>query len=117
MDNKMSSTAKSCKENKKVYELIKIKENKKNYELIKTKEKFMKLKGYRIKVGEDTFIPYKNEAFYLQMLYFEKVFFDFRKQLFNGKEAISLIFTLKTLRKYLRYFRKHYGEIKIKVFL
>ena len=111
MDNKMSSTAKSCKENKK------IKENEKNYEIIKTKEKFMKLKGYRIKVGEDTFLLFKNEAFYLQILYLEKVFFDFHKQLFNGKEVISLIFRLTTLRKYLRFFHKHYGKIKIRVFL
>ena len=49
----------------------------------------MKLKGYRIKVGEDTFIIFKNEEIYLVMLYFEKVFFDFHKQLFNGKEVIS----------------------------
>ena len=111
MDNK-----KSYKENNKYDEITKIEENRKNYELIKTKEKFMKLKGYRIKVGKDTFLLFKNEAFYLQMLYFEKVFIDFHKQLFNGKEAISLIFRLTTLRKYLRYFQKHYGETKVRVF-
>ena len=101
MDNKMPSTAKSCKEDKK---------------LLKEKEKFMKLKGYRIKVGEDTFILFKNEAFYLQMLYLEKVVFDIHKQLFNRKEVISLIFRLKTLRIYLKYFMKHYRSIKINVF-
>ena len=48
MDNKMTSTANSSKENSKYDEITKIEENRKNYELIKTKEKFMKLKGYRI---------------------------------------------------------------------
>ena len=95
MDNKMPSTAKSCKEDK---------------------EKFMKLEGYRIKVGEDTFILFKNEAFYLQMLYLEKVYFDIHKQLFNNKEVISLIFGLQTLGIYLKYFMKYYRSIKIKVF-
>ena len=116
MDNEMTSTANSSKVNNKYDEITKIEENRKNYELIKTKEKFMKLKGYRIKVGKDTFLLFKNEAFYLQMLYFEKVFFDFHKQLFNGKEAISLIFRLTTLRKYLSYFQKHNGQIKVRVF-
>ena len=78
MFNKMSSTAKSYKENKK-----QINENKKNQELLKNKEKFMELKGCRIKVGEDTFILFEKEDIYLQLFYLEKVFFDFHKELFN----------------------------------
>ena len=50
------------------------------------------------------------------MLYLEKVFFDIHKQLLNRKEVISLIFRLKTLRIYLKYFIKHYHSIKINVF-
>ena len=80
------------------------------------KEKFMNLKGYRIKIGEDTYILFKNEAFCLQMLYLEKVYFDLHKQLFNNKEVISLFFRLKTLNTYLEYFRKYYNTIKIKVY-
>ena len=102
MDNKMSSTAKSCKEN--------------NKKICIKKEKFMKLEGYRIKVGEDTYILFKNEAFYLQMLYLEKVYFDIYKQLFNNKEVLPLIFRLNTLEIYLKYFMKYYHSIQIKVF-
>ena len=76
----------------------------------------MNLKGYRIKIGEDTYILFKNEAFYLQMLYLEKVYFDLHKQLFNNKEVISLIFRLKTLKTHLEYFRKYYNALKIKVY-
>ena len=76
----------------------------------------MNLKGYRIKVGEDTYTLFKNEAFYLQMLYLEKVYFDLHKQLFNNKEVISLIFRLKTLKTYLEYFRKYYNALKINVY-
>ena len=76
----------------------------------------MNLKGYRIKVGEDTYILFKNEEFYLQMLYLEKVYFDIHKQLFNNKEVIRLIFRLKTLKTYLEYFHKCYSAIKIKVY-
>ena len=104
MDNKMSSTAKSYKEFKN-----QIKVNKGNK---KNKETFMQLKGYRIKVGEDTFILFENEEIYLQMFYLEKVFFDFHKELFNGKEVIRLIFRLNTLKNYL----KSFGEIKINVY-
>ena len=92
-----------------------MKKNNKKQKLTK-KEKFMNLKGYRIKVGEDTYILFKNEAFYLQMLYLEKVYFDIHKQLFNNKEVISLIFRLKTLKTYLEYFHKYYNAIKIKVY-
>ena len=62
MDNKMTSTAKSYKEFKKQMKVNK--ENKKHQELLKNKETFMPLKGYRIKVGEDTFILFEKEEIY-----------------------------------------------------
>ena len=37
------------------------KEKIKSQELLKNKEKFMNLKGYKIKVGEDTFILFEKE--------------------------------------------------------
>ena len=110
MDNKMTSTAKSYKEFKKQIKVNK--ENKKHQELLKNKETFMQLKGYRIKVGEDTFILFEKEEIYLTMFYLEKVFFDFHKELYNGKEVIRLIFRLNTLKNYL----KSFGEIKITVY-
>ena len=114
MDNKMSSPAMLCKENKKQIKENKkqIKENKKNQELLKNKEKFMNLKGYRIKVGEDTFILFEKEEIYLTLFYLEKVFFDFHKELYNEKEVIRLIFRLDALKNYL----KSFGEIKINVY-
>ena len=113
MDNKMSNISKFYKVFKKQNNVNK--KNNKKQKLTK-KEKFMNLKGYRIKVGEDTYILFKNEAFYLQLLYLEKVYFDIHKQLFNNKEVISLIFRLKTLKTYLEYFRKYYNAIKITVY-
>ena len=113
----MTSTVNSCKEfvkqtyKKKTYEEYKkqmkankkqIKKDKKNQQLLKNKEYFMKMKGYRIKVGEDSYIVFKNEENYLVMLYFENVFFDFHKQLFNGKEVISLLFRLNTFKVCLK---------------
>ena len=107
MFNKMSSPAMLCKKNKK-----QIKENKKSQELLKNKEKFMNLKGYRIKVGEDTFILFEKEEIYLVLFCIEKVFFDFHNDLFNEKEGIRLFFRLSVLQKYL----KSFGEIKINVY-
>ena len=72
---------------------------------MKNKENFMKMRGYRIKVGEDSYILFKNEEYYLLMSYFEKVFFDFHKQLFDKKEVISLLFRLETLKTYLEKWR------------
>ena len=97
MFNKMTNTAKFRKEIKKQIK----KGKKKNRRLLKNKEHFMKMRGYRIKVGEDSYILFENEEYYL-MLYFEKVFFDFHKQLFNGKEVISLLLRLETLKTYLQ---------------
>ena len=54
-----------------------IKENKKSQELLKNKEKFMNLKGYRIKVGEDTFILFEKEEIYLALFCIEEFFFRF----------------------------------------
>ena len=84
----MTNTAKSRKEIKKQIK----KDKKKNRRLLKNKENFMKMRGYKIKVGEDSYILFENEEYYLLMLYFEKVFLDFHKQLFDGKEVISLLF-------------------------
>ena len=97
MFNKMTNTAKSRKEIKKQIK----KDKKKNCRLLKNKENFMKMRGYRIKVGEDSYILFKNEEYYLLMLYFEKVFFDLHKQLFNRKEVISLLFRLETFKTYI----------------
>ena len=87
MDNKMTSHAKFCNENKK-----QSKENIKSIRLLKNKEKFMNLKGFRIKVGVDTFILFEKEEYYLVLFYIEKVFFDFHNNLFNEKEGIRLFF-------------------------
>ena len=107
MFNKMSSPTMLCKKNKK-----QIKENKKSQELLKNKEKCMNLKGYRIKVGEDTFILFEKEEIYLVLFYIEKVFFNFHNNLFNEKEGIRLFFRLSVLQEYLKSFR----EIKINVY-
>ena len=48
------------------------KEKIKSQELLKNKEKFMNLKGYKIKVGEDTFILFEKEDIYLVLFYIEK---------------------------------------------
>ena len=72
----------------------------------------MQLKGYRIKVGEDTFILFEKEEIYLTMFYLEKVFFDFHKELNKEKEVIRLIFRLNPLKNYL----KSFGQIKINVY-
>ena len=61
----MSSPAKLCKKNKK--------QSKENIELLNNKEKFMNLKGYRMKVGEDTFILFEKED-YLVLFCLERVF-------------------------------------------
>ena len=100
----MSSPAKLCKKNKK-----QIKENKK---LLENKEKFMNLKGYRIKVGEDTFILFEKEEDYLALICLERFFFDFHNNLFNEKEGIRLFIRLSLLEKIIKCLR----EIKIKVF-
>ena len=107
MDNKMSGAAKFCNKNKK-----QSKENIKSQELLKTKEKFMNLKGFRIKVGEDTFILFEKEEHYLVLFYLEKVFFDFHNNLFNEKEVIRLFFCLSVLEKYIKSLR----EMNINVF-
>ena len=101
IDNKMLNTTKFYNVFKKQNKINK--KNNKKQKLTK-KEKFMNLKGYRIKIGEDTYILFENEAFYLQMLYLEKVYFDIHKQLFNNKEVISLFFRLKTLKTILNIF-------------
>ena len=103
----MSSPVKYCKENKK-----QIKENIKTQELIKNKEKFMNLKGYRIKVGEDSYILFEKEEISLALFCLEKIFFNFHNDLFNEKEAIRLLFILTGLVKYLETFR----EIKLNVY-
>ena len=77
------------------------KENIKSLELLKNKEKFMNLKGYRIKVGEDTFILFEKEEDYLVLFYIEKVFFDFHNNLFYEKEGIRLFFSLSVLENIL----------------
>ena len=90
MFNKMSSPAMLCKKNKK-----QSKENKKSQELLKNKEKFMNLKGYRIKVGEDTFILFEKEEDYIASTCMERVFFDFHNNLFKEEEQeiIKLFFS------------------------
>ena len=107
MDNKMSSHAKFCNENKK-----QSKENIKSIRLLKNKEKLMNLKGFRIKVGEGTFILFEKE-YYFVLFYIEKVFFDFHNNLFNEKEGIRLFFCLSVLEKFIKSLR----EIKINVFM
>ena len=73
----------------------------------------MNLKGYRIKVGEDSFILFEQEEIYLEMFCFEKVFSKFYNDLFNEKEGIRLFFQLSVLGTY---YIKYLREIKIKVF-
>ena len=101
MVNKMSSSAKlSYKIEKKSKEKIE------SVELLKNKENFMNLKGYRIKVGEDSFILFEKEEDYLVLFYLEKVFFDFHNNLFYEKEGIRLFFLLSLLEKYIKCLRK-----------
>ena len=107
MVNKMSSSTKLCNKIEK-----QSKEKIESVELFKNKENFMNLKGYRLTVGEDSFILFEKEEDYLVLFYLEKVFFDFHNNLFYEKEGIRLFFRLSVLEKYIKCLR----EIKIYVF-
>ena len=53
----------------------------------------MNLKGYRINVGEGSFILFEKEESYLEMFCLEKVFSNFYNDLFNEKEGIRFFFS------------------------
>ena len=69
--NKISSAVKFCNRIGMQSKTEKIEE----IEFLKNKENFLNLKGYSIKVGEDTYILFEKEEDYLELFYLEKVFF------------------------------------------
>ena len=79
------------------------------------KKKFLKLKGYRIEVAENSYILFENEQDYLNLFYLEKVVFDFINNLLYNRDFnknIRLYFRLTLINKYLESLPK-YRKIKI----
>ena len=104
----MSSAAKLSKK-------MKRKEIKINAENMKIKKKFLKLKGYRIEVAENSYILFENEQDYLNFIYLEKVVFDFINNLLYNKDLdkkLRIYFRLTLINNYLESFI-NYPEIKI----
>ena len=56
-------------------------------ENLKIKKKFLKLKGYRVEVAENSYILFENEQHYLNFIYLEKVIFDFINNLLFNKDV------------------------------
>ena len=81
----------------------------------KNKKKFFKLKGYRIKVGENGYILFEKEEDYLNLFCLEKVCFAFYNNLFLEKEGIRLFFRLTLIIKHIESLTKNKNRIKIKI--
>ena len=59
-------------------------------------------KGYRIKVGKNSYILFKKEEDYLYLFFLEKVYFDFYNNLFfKQDEKIRSFFRLSLIQKYI----------------
>ena len=107
MVNKMSTNAKFSKKIK-----SKVKTNREAI-FLKKKEKFLKMEGYRIEVAENSLILFEKEEDYLNILYLEKVLFDFiNNLLFNKDKDKEIRIYLSLIEKYLKSLPK-YRKIKI----
>ena len=81
---------------------------------LKNKIKLFMTSGYRIKVGKNSYILFKKEEDYVNLIYLERVFFDlFKNLLFMNDEdkKIRLFFRLSLIEKYI----ESLSEIKIKI--
>ena len=70
--------------------------------------------GYRIKVGKNSYILFKKEEDYLNLIYLERVFFDFFKNLLfihDEDKKFRLFFRLSLIEKYI----ESLSEIKIRI--
>ena len=86
---------------------------------MKIKKKFLKLKGYRIEVSENSFILFENEEDYMNIFCLEKVIFDFINNLLFNKDKdkdkgndVRVYFRLSLIDKYLKSLPK-FRKIKI----
>ena len=81
--------------------------------LFKNKLRFFVTKGYRMKVGKNSYILFEKEEDYLNMFYLEKVLFDFYSNvIFKKDNEVGLLFRLSLIEKYI----KSLPEFKIKIF-
>ena len=82
--------------------------------VLKNKIKLFLSKGYRIKVGKNSYMLFKKEEDYEILIYLERVFFDlFKNILFINDEhkEIRVFFRLSLIENYV----KRLPEIKIKI--
>ena len=103
MDNKMTSSARYCKEKMK----RKAKERR-DVEVMKERRAFLKMEGYRFKVDECSYILFESEEDYFILYCLEK---DFYNNLFFEQEEIILFYRLSMIEKYI----EGLSKIKIKV--
>ena len=114
MCNKMTSTAKFCEKKKflkRTQAKTKIKYIKK--EILSLKEKFMKSKGYRIEICQNSYILFNKEKDYLNLLKIENqiryLFKDLfqgkcdKKEIYNNIDVIKKIYVIVNLKK-LKFF-------------
>ena len=74
-----------------------------NDKFFKNKITFLKMEGYRIKIAENSYILFEKEEDYLNILYLEKVLFDFNNNLlFKQDKEIRLYFRLSLIEKYIK---------------
>ena len=113
MCNKMSSAAKYCEKkilNKKpgIKKFLKRSQvNNKIYcikkEELSLKEDFLKLKGFRIEVSQNSYILFENEEEYLKLLKIESNIKDSIKDIFNGKCKKERIYShLDSIKKNIK---------------
>ena len=73
-------------------------------------------KGYKIKVGKNSYMLFKKEEDYVILIYLERVFYDlFKNLLFNDDDEdkeIRVFFRLSLIKKYV----KKLPNIEIKIF-
>ena len=80
----------------------------------KIKKKIFKMKGYRIKVGENGYILFKKEEDYLNLFCLDKAFFEFYNNLFLDKEGIRLFVRLSLIEKCIESLTKNKNKFRIR---